>query len=484
MKYLAAMLLVGLFASALAAIPPAYNGPIMNVDEVSGGVVITPLSDNDAADFGREFPATLVGQLQGEARIRISSVSGAGGGGGTLNLTTPVVTSGGANWQVWASGMSTSLAIGADTDFRIIFAPQSAGAITGEVTFTYEADPNGAPGVYTDFRINVTGVGVASQVQVVRVEEGFPGGVDVYHQAPAVGGRKFSPRTLSAGESPAASLTVFNASDYGAPNLTIGTPYWVSGGSNFHLYTSGLPTSYPPTQGSTFQVSYEPTAPGSHTAVLAFTHDDPNRPNPFEIVLEGECLAEAAQIRVSDQAGPFFDTTGLPPQYIGTHLAEYAAPAGARLFGDVDGGQTVSLTITVCNADVGYIGLWSYTPGADLTLGTPTVVGDSDFTLDLAGYSTTVGSAGTTTFVIRFSPRQNGVRTAVIEIPHGDSSEREPFRVIVRGSGVNVSAGGSGSGNDGGGCVATGAGAGSGSWAALAILLLSLTVAVRLRRAS
>jgi hypothetical protein len=183
---------------------------------------------------------------------------------------------------------------------------------------------------------------------------------------------------------------------------------------------------------------------------------------------------------VTDRPGNWWVTGApMPPGYTGTLLLENDAAAGNRDFGQVSG--SASQVIQIDNGDSGYIDIWTnYYPGADLTLGTPVVVGDADFTLDLSGFNGTVASAGTTTFIVRFTPQANGVRSAVIEIPHGDSSERAPFRINVTGFGVNAG-GGTGSGGDsGGGCTA--GGSSSAVWMLLA-LLGGLVIATRLRRA-
>lgn len=485
MKYWAAMLLVVAFCTpALATTPPATHTPNMHVEELSSGTPVCPLVHDAAARYGRAFRPAMVGQLAPWVKIRITNEVGSFGGS-DFNLTTPVVAAGGADFVVGTGGFSTYLQVGSSTEFWISCSPQSAGAKVGAVTFGYEQDPYSNPGVYTDFRINLTGTGINTPEPLVRVEEGFPTGTEVYHQAPAVAGRAFGARMLSAGPTQAISITVFNAGASGAADLQLGMPYWVSGGGDFQLDTSVYVTTLAPSYGTTFYVSYDPASVGVHTGVLAFTQDDGYQPSPFLIEFTGQGVNESEQIRVSDSAGPWFDNSGAVPQYIGTHLAENAAPAGVRDFGTVDGGNTATFTLTIANADVGDF-LWTgYQPGADLTLGTPTLVGHSDFSLDLTGFSTTVSSAGTVSFTVRFSPLADGARSAVLEIPHADGSEREPFRVNLTGIGQNASSTGgtvgtgSGSGGGGAGCSA---GHGSAWWMLFA--LVALVPAVLRRRAT
>ena len=491
MRYWAALLLAAaLWTPILAAnpqpTPPATPTPNMHVQETSNGVALCTVVNNMAAEFGRACPPALVGQLSPWVKIRITNEDGMFGSA-VLNLTTPVVTTGGNDFTVATGAFNSSLQVGGSTEFWISCSPQSAGVKTGQVTFSYEENPYVNPGVYADFVINVTGLGVASPVPVINVLESFPlNSTKVYHDLPAVGGRNFGKRKLSAGATESITIGVFNAGAAGAGDLHIGTPAWISGNNQFELDLTGFTGTLSPTYGTLFTVRFDPFVAGVHTAVLEFTQDDGFHASPFRIEFKGEGIVESDQVRVSDSTGPWFDNTGMVPQYIGTHLDENAAPAGPRNFGTVDGGNTATFTLTIANADVGDF-LWTgYQPGADLTLGTPTLVGHSDFSLDLTGFSTTVTSAGTVSFTVRFSPLADGVRSAVLEIPHSDGSEREPFRVNLTGIGQNASSGGgtvgSGGASGGGGGAGCSAGHGSAWW--LLFALGALVPALLRRRAA
>ena len=138
MKYFAALLLLlSLSAPVLMAIPPAPNIPFMSVQEMSNGTVITNLADDDPYEYGRIFKHTQIGQIANWLHIRITNQVGTFGGGADLNLTTPTVTAGGANYTLAVGGFSTTLTQGSYTEFWIGFQPQSTGTFPGEVTFTY-----------------------------------------------------------------------------------------------------------------------------------------------------------------------------------------------------------------------------------------------------------------------------------------------------------------------------------------------------------
>ncbi|MCB9895480.1 MAG: choice-of-anchor D domain-containing protein [Planctomycetes bacterium] len=471
------LLLAG--ATSTFAIPPFQYLPNLQVDELSAGAPVATLADNDAADFGRVFAPCQPGTQSAWLTIEVTSAISAFNAG-DLYLTTPTIT--GSDFVLDTTGFSLLLAAGSSSTFKVAFAPQSGGSFSATLTFQWQEDPWGYPGVWTAFRINFAGSTSSGQVAHTAVHEGTPGGPRVYHNQPVVSGRAFGKRKLDAGPAPSLSLWIYNDAGYGAPDLHLGTPTFVSSANEFSVDLANFSPTLAAGAGTEIVVTFDPWYPGTYAGVLEFSQDDGLNANPFTLLFSGEGIAEAAQIRVCDNAGPFFSSfTNPPPAYIGTHLAENAAATGARDFGQVSSG---SLTITVCNADVGYVSVWGYEPGADLALGTPTVVGDPDFTLNMTGYSNLLTTAGTTTFTINFTPQANGVRSAVIEIPHGDSTERAPFRIQVTGFGTNITGGtggtGGGAGSGGGGCAVDVSG--STLWMLLAVLG-GVVIATRLRRA-
>lgn len=457
--------------------PPAYPGPVMEVNETSAGATVTLLYDNDAAAYGRVFRPTPVGSASDWLTIRIKSISTMFGGGDTLYMTAPVLTAGGVNFALDTTGfVTTGLAIGNETEFKVRFTPQSAGSFSGTVTYTWESDPYQSPGTYVDFRVNVQGSASAAAVSYVSVHETSPAGTRVFHNQPTANGREFGRRKLDAGPTASLVLWLKNDAPFGAPDLVLGTPVLTTGSAEFVLDLTGFVATVPAGAAAEVRVSFDPATVGTQSGVLQFTQNDGVNASPFEVQLVGEGLADAWQLRVCDNSGPFFDNTQMVPVYQGTHLAENAPAAGNRDMGTVDGGNSVALTITICNADVGYFAWIGYVPGSDLTLGTPTVQGDADFTVELPSYSTTVTSAQTTSLIVRFTPLANGVRNATILIPHMDGSEREPFRVQVTATGTNAGSGGGSDDSDGGGCAS---GNGSAVWLLL-LTLLGLVAASRL----
>jgi hypothetical protein len=471
---------LGALAPALMAIPPFQYLPNLQVDETSAGAVTATLVDNDVADFGRVFAPTQPGAQSAWLTIRVTSAAGPWNSG-DLNMTAPAFTSGGGAFALDTSGFATFVAVGNSTSFTVAFAPQTAGTFTGTIMFQWEEDPYGNPGVMVDFRINVEGSTVTGPASYLAVHVASGTGPRVYDNQPAVNLRDFGRRKNDAGPAPALSLWLYNEGGTGAPALNLGTPTFSPISNEFGVNLSAFSATLAPGVGTEITVTFDPLFAGTYTGTLTFTQDDGVNASPFHVLFTGEGMDEAAQIRVCDDAGPFFQNQANPPAtYIGTHLAENAAAGGNSNLGQVTSG---SVTITICNADVGIFTFW-YEPGADLSLGTPAVVGDADFTLDLTGYSGLVASAGTTSFVVNFNAQANGSRSATIEIPHGDTTERAPFRVQVTADGVVIGGpgpgpgGGSGGTSGGGGCIVEPS---SSAWLTLVAFLVMLA-APRLAR--
>lgn len=462
------------------AAPPVSSTPNMGVSEYSGNTSVTSLQHNDAADFARLFPPTEVGQTSEWVRIVVSNGLFAGA---PVNLTTPVVATGAGDFILDTSNLvTTGVAAGNSTEFLIAYSPQGSYAVAGTVEFDYQPDPTGQPAVWSTFTINVQGNGVATPTAWLSVRENSLTGDRIFVGQQGLGARDLGRRVYYSGPGNSVQVFLVNEGSAGASTITVGTPTLISGTTDLVLDTTGFTGSLAAGASTSFTVTFDPSQTGSFSSIFEFTHSDGYAPSPFQLEFTGYGIDTPFAMYVTDQPGAWWVTGGaMVPFYTGTVLMENAPAAGNRDFGQVS--SSASQVIQIDNGDAGYMDInLLYTPGADLVLGTPTVVGDPDFTLNLGGYSTTVASAGTTTFSVIFTPQANGVRSAVIEIPHNDSSERAPFRVHVTGEGVNVGSGGSGSGgsNGGGGCSS--GGHGTSVWLVIG-LLGGLAAVARLRRA-
>ena len=466
-------LLLAATLNAQGGNPPQMSTPDMSVAEYSGNTLVDSVQSSAAADFGRVFPPTQSGSSSEWVRVVVSNGIF---GGATLNMTTPAAMS--SDFSVDTTGFNTAVNVGSQTEFLIRFSPQSAGAITGTIQFDYQPDPNMQPATWATFFINVEGQGVASPTAWLSVREGSSSGDRVFVGQYGLGARDLGTRMITAGPGNSVQLFLTNEGSSGAGSLTVGTPAFSSGGAEFTLDTTGFSNTLSAGASTSFTVTFTPSAIGLASGTMEFTHNDSYATAPFTFGVQGYGTDTPAQLYVSDQPGNKWNTMAPVPFYTGTLLPENDAASGNRDFGQSSGSQVIQID----NGDAGYVAInMFYHAGTDLILGTPTVVGDADFTIDLTGFSTTVPSAGTTTFTIHFNPKANGARSAVIEIPHGDSSEREPYRINVTGFGVNVSSGNGGSGGgSGGGCTAD---VSSNSVWLLVATLCGLLLATRLRGA-
>ena len=169
-------------------------------------------------------------------------------------------------------------------------------------------------------------------------------------------------------------------------------------------------TTLAPGDGVTFSVNFSPTASGPRNAAIHIASNDSDE-NPFDIALAGLAIIPAPEI-VVEQPG-------------GTNLSDGLASVD---FGNNLLGGSSQLTFTIRN-----------TGNTDLTgLGiTITGANASDFTVVNNPSAPVSGPAGSTTFALRFSPGDLGVRTASVQIASNDSDEN-PFDITVTGTGATL----------------------------------------------
>jgi hypothetical protein len=476
-----------LLSPMLLAQPPVMSTPDLGVAEMSGTRVVTDLNDADPADFGRIFPPTLINTDSDTTWIRISNGML---GGANLELMSggfnPGVQGAQPEFSMDLSRFQTTVPPGSSTEIGIYFDPMYAytGVRTDAMSFWYQADPVGNPGVWSAFYVCVRAQGVTSETEWLSVRDISATGARLYtNPASYHGAINLGSRVVTAGPGSPIEIFLVNEGAAGTADITLGTPARVSGSGEFAVDTSGFSSTLAPGASTSFCVGYDPAQTGPASAIVEFTHSDSYATNPFRLEFIGTGLGAPLQMYVTDQPGSWWVTGSMVPFYTGQLLAENQAVGGNRDFGTVNG--SAAITLQVDNGDAGYIDItYTYYAGADLTLGTPVVIGDPDFSVSLAGFGNTVASAGTTTFVVTFTPQANGVRSALIEIPHGDASERAPFRINVAGigdigSGGGGGGGGGGNGGSGGGCVSANK---STAWTAFLAALCGVFAAARVNR--
>lgn len=154
-------------------------------------------------------------------------------------------------------------------------------------------------------------------------------------------------------------------------------------------------TTVPPFTYTTFTVSFTPDSQGVKTATITIPNNDPQK-STFTFTLQGEgIVVTAPEINV---------------QYSGTTINNN----GTVSLGSCVVGNSADFTVTIQNIGTD-----------DLTVQLPVLLSGIDsnlFTIS-TDPATTVGPAGSTTFVIRFSPTSAGIKTAVVTINNNDADE-------------------------------------------------------------
>lgn len=100
---------------------------------------------------------------------------------------------------------------------------------------------------------------------------------------------------------------------------------------------------------------------------------------------------------------------------------------GAKSFPDTPVGSTSDLVFTVRNTGAGVLSLLG------ITFTEPDA---ARFSVTSAPASTSIGPGGSTTFTVRFTPVENGPKTAVLHLANNDADEA-PFDIVLSGTGIN-----------------------------------------------
>jgi Abnormal spindle-like microcephaly-assoc'd, ASPM-SPD-2-Hydin len=183
-------------------------------------------------------PASVAfGNVQvGTSQIQSNTLANTGAS--SLTVTQAAVT--GAGFTTTGLSLPLTLAVGQSVTFSVVFNPQSAGSVTGNLALTNSAST-------TPLNIALTATGVAA------------GGVTV---SPA----SFTFGSVQIGLSQSQNETLNNTS---AQSVTISQATF--SGTGFSTTGLTLPTTLAPNQSATFAVVFTPTAVGADNGTLAIT---------------------------------------------------------------------------------------------------------------------------------------------------------------------------------------------------------------------
>lgn len=190
---------------------------------------------------------------------------------GASNLTGLAITKDGANaadFTVGALG-STTLAPSASTTFDVTFNPAAGGAKTAAIHVASN-DPNENP-----FDINLSGTGTVPVPEIV-VEEPLGTGLTDNASTVDFGGIAMTTSIVK----------TFTVKNMGSANLT-GLAVSINGTDAAEFAVGALgATTVPPTDSTTFTVTFSPLTLGAKTAAIHIASNDADE-NPFDVALAG-----------------------------------------------------------------------------------------------------------------------------------------------------------------------------------------------------
>jgi Abnormal spindle-like microcephaly-assoc'd, ASPM-SPD-2-Hydin len=196
-----------------------------------------------------------------------------------------------------------------------------------------------------------------------------------------------------------------------------GTPLVaISGSADFSVSAQPAADPVAAAGSTTFVVTFDPTSVGTQTATISIASDDATE-NPYNFDIQGIVNASAIpEINIQGNGVNIIDGDTTPD------IADDTAFGSA-----VVGSAAITRTFTVQNTGTGAL---------DLT-GTPLVAisGSSDFTISTQPATDPIAAAGSTTFVVTFTPSTLGLQTASISIASDDSDEN-PYNFDVSGTAV------------------------------------------------
>jgi hypothetical protein len=207
-------------------------------------------------------------------------------GGTTVTITQSAVT--GSGFSVTGLSLPVTLAAGQSSTFSVVFNPQAAGSVSGNLALTSDA----ADG---PLNIAISGTGVAAGSLTTN---------------PA----SFTFGSVQVGSSQTQTETLTNS---GGENITLSQVS--ASGAGFSFSGLSLPLTLAPNQSTTFGVVFGPTAAGASNGSLALTLSGST--TPINLALSG---------------------TGIVP-------ATLTATPASLAFGSVVAGQTSTLSETVKN---------------------------------------------------------------------------------------------------------------------------------------
>ena len=364
---------------------------------------LTP-SINDSTDFG----ASVVG---GSSHIITYTIYNTGPA--TLNLTGawPLVTISGVHagdFSIYSAPAST-IASGANTSFQVAFGPLASGTRSATLTISNNDLDEGN----YSYAIQGTGTLDGSIDSEIDVQGDLTSIVSGDNTPSATDGTYFGGVSVTG-----ASLSqTFMINNSGTDDLVLAsTPLVTISGTHASDFSITLQPSTPvaPAGSVPFNVSFNPSAGGTRTAVITIENNDGDE-NPYTFTVEGFGLTyPEIEVRGNDNIISSGDVT--------------PSLSDSTDFGDVHPILvTAYATYTIYNTGDSTLDLTG-NPRVELGGGAA-----GEFTVTSMP-SASIPAGGSSDFTVQFDPAQTGVRNVSVSIGNNDSNE-SPYTFWLTGYG-------------------------------------------------
>lgn len=320
-----------------------------------------------------------------------------------LTITNPTISGTHAgDFTVTVNPTSTSINVGNNRTFTVVFNPSAIGVRNATITITNnDADEN--PYVF-----NISGNGTSAEINVRGNSNDIADGATTTSTTNAT---DFGSTDLNLG-TVAVTYTINNT---GTTPLLISNPV-ISGtnASDFIVTTNPAVLSIAAGSSTTFTVTFNPSATGTRVAFISFNTNDSNE-NPFNYTISGTGTDREIDVQGNSVTIVNGDNTSSVTDW--TDFGQTDINVG-----------TVARTFRILN-----------TATTGLTISNPTISGvnASDFTITANPASTGIIGGDFRTFTVTFNPTTTGTKTAIITINNNDFDEN-PYTFTIQGYGANV----------------------------------------------
>jgi len=376
---------------------------------VQGGSPLTNIPLGDTAPTttkGTEFGNTQAGV----ANAKSFTIQNTWAGSGNPSLTINSITVSGANAADFVvTNPITTINKSSSATFTVTFTPSALGLRTATITINSD-DGDETP---WSFAVQGTGTTPSPEIDVRGLSVSIASG-----DATPTTTDNTAWGTLANGSNTPHTFYIHNTA-HALSNLIISQGVNItltSNPSGYFSITSQPSQNYNIAGGSntTFIVTYNPLANGTHTAIVNINNNDSNE-NPYTFTITGTSFTPAPEIKIlgGTVSTEIVDGDTSPDNVDGTD------------YGSISVGNTLERIFTIDN-----------TAGtANLLISSITLSNTTDFSITTA-YSSPVTTGGTTTFGITYTGTL-GTQTCTVTVTNNDSDEGT-YDFVIQGTGVQL----------------------------------------------